>query len=516
MTVKNVEKLEKSRAVLDVEVSAEEFEAAIEEAYRKERGNITIPGFRRGKATRRMIEKRYGEDIFYGDAVEIALPKAYDEAVKEAGLKVVAYLDTELGDVNRNGFSFRGTVAVFPEMTLGQYRGLSAPRGSAEVPEEDVERELVAMAERNARLVSVDRPAQTGDIVTIDFEGFDNGVPFEGGKSTDYELTLGSDSLIPGFEAQITGMSAGEEKDFNITFPEDYSPTLGGKEVTFHVKLSEVKFMELPELDDEFAKDVSEYDTLDELKDSIREEFQKGSERDVQTAFEDALLDKAAANAVCDIPDVLIDEQCERFLDGFKSRVLAAGMDYERYSDLFDFDEEEFLQNNRERAEQKVRRDILIGKIAEVESIKAEEADLEWGREGIAERYGVTADWVKDAIDQTTVEDFILEQKVRKLVVESATVEAPEEKTAEESIAAAQDAMTELADRTAELSTAVDAVTEALRAPGAEDAAAAVNTALEAMDAASAASEKAEALLTEAGERVEAKEQTDEMGGSAT
>ena len=298
MTVKNVEKLEKSRVAVTVEVGAEEFEAAVAKAYAKARGKLSIPGFRPGKAPRKMIEKLYGAGVFYSDAVDIALPEAYTQAIGQSGLDVVGYPEIEIVDdkIDENGFTFKATVAVYPEVKLGEYKGLTAEKEEIKVSADDVKERLNEMAERNARLVSVDRKAKKGDIAVIDFEGFDNGEAFEGGKGENYELELGSGSFVPGFEDQVIGMKAGEEKDLDITFPEDYHKDLAGKKVVFHVKAKEIKCKELPKLDDDFAKDVSEYDTLKELKDSIKREITEQREQSAKYAVENELMEKVAGD----------------------------------------------------------------------------------------------------------------------------------------------------------------------------------------------------------------------------
>ena len=278
MTVKNVEKLEKSRVAVTVEVGAEEFEAAVAKAYAKARGKLSIPGFRPGKAPRKMIEKLYGAGVFYSDAVDIALPEAYTQAIGQSGLDVVGYPEIEIVDdkIDENGFTFKATVAVYPEVKLGEYKGLTAEKEEIKVS-------------------SVDRKAKKGDIAVIDFEGFDNGEAFEGGKGENYELELGSGSFVPGFEDQVIGMKAGEEKDLDITFPEDYHKDLAGKKVVFHVKAKEIKCKELPKLDDDFAKDVSEYDTLKELKDSIKREITEQREQSAKYAVENELMPRTSS-----------------------------------------------------------------------------------------------------------------------------------------------------------------------------------------------------------------------------
>ena len=273
MSVKSCEKLENSKVLLTVEVSPEDFEAALNKAYLKMRGKINMPGFRPGKAPRKMIESMYGAEVFYEEAVNIVLPDAYEGAVKEQELQVVGYPEVELDSCGKEGVVFKCTVAVYPEVKLGQYKGLEAPKAEVKVMAADVNARLKEMADRNSRLVSVDRAAKKGDTADIDFEGFDNGVAFEGGKGENFDLELGSGSFVPGFEDQVIGMKAGEEKDINITFPENYTPELAGKPVVFHVKVNEVKAKDVPAIDDEFAKDVSEFDTLKELKADLKKKI---------------------------------------------------------------------------------------------------------------------------------------------------------------------------------------------------------------------------------------------------
>ena len=303
MTVKSCEKLEKSRVALTIETSAEEFEAAVNKAYLKMRGKINVPGFRVGKAPRKIIEKMYGAEVFYEEAVNIILPGAYEAAVKEQELNVVGYPEVELESCTKDGVVFKCTVAIYPEVKLGQYKGLEAPKAEVKVAAADVNARLKEMADRNSRLVSVDRAVKKGDTADIDFEGFDNGKAFDGGKGENFDLEIGSGSFVPGFEDQLIGMKAGEEKDIDITFPENYTPELAGKPVVFHVKVNEVKHKEVPAIDDEFAKDVSEFDTLDELKADTRKKLVEDREAAAQRAFEDALMQKVADGIQADIPD---------------------------------------------------------------------------------------------------------------------------------------------------------------------------------------------------------------------
>ena len=297
MTVKSCEKLEKSRVALTIETSAEEFEAAVNKAYLKMRGKINVPGFRVGKAPRKIIEKMYGAEVFYEEAVNIILPDAYEAAVKEQELNVVGYPEVELESCTKDGVVFKCTVAIYPEVKLGQYKGLEAPKAEVKVAAADVNARLKEMADRNSRLVSVDRAVKKGDTADIDFEGFDNGKAFDGGKGENFDLEIGSGSFVPGFEDQLIGMKAGEEKDIDITFPENYTPELAGKPVVFHVKVNEVKVKEVPAVDDEFAKDVSEFETLEEFKKSLNEQQMEYVKEDAATIAVLNLLKKEAKKA---------------------------------------------------------------------------------------------------------------------------------------------------------------------------------------------------------------------------
>ena len=425
MTVKNVEKLEKSRVAVTVEVGAEEFEAAVAKAYAKARGKLSIPGFRPGKAPRKMIEKLYGAGVFYSDAVDIALPEAYTQAIGQSGLDVVGYPEIEIVDdkIDENGFTFKATVAVYPEVKLGEYKGLTAEKEEIKVSADDVKERLNEMAERNARLVSVDRKAKKGDIAVIDFEGFDNGEAFEGGKGENYELELGSGSFVPGFEDQVIGMKAGEEKDLDITFPEDYHKDLAGKKVVFHVKAKEIKCKELPKLDDDFAKDVSEYDTLKELKDSIKREITEQREQSAKYAVENELMEKVAANIECDIPDALIDEQCARFLEEFKQRLQSQGIPYDQYCKVTNMDEAKFLEEGKEPATRQVRMDLAVNAIIKEEKLEATDEEVEKQYNDLAEKYSMDVGELKKYLDAMSVRTQIIRDKAISVVVDSAKIE---------------------------------------------------------------------------------------------
>ena len=433
MSVKSCEKLEKSMVALTVEVSAGEFEAAVEKAYRKQRGSIRVPGFRPGKAPRKMIENMYGAGVFYEEAVNEALPDAYTAAVKEQELEVVGYPEVELLSVGKEGFSFKATVAVYPEVTLGQYKGVEAPKAEVSVTDEDVEGRIKEMADRNSRMVSVeDRAVAKGDIANIDFEGFLDGVPFDGGKSDSFDLEIGSGQFVPGFEDQVAGMSISEEKDINITFPEDYHADLAGKAVVFHVKVNAIKVKEIPALDDEFAKDVSEFDTLEELKKDVREKMLAEREEGAKRAFEDAAMAKVAAGIQADIPNAMIEEQARRFVDNFRMQLQSQGVPYEQYMKMTGMEEEKLMADAKAPAEGQVRMDLAIAAIVKAEGLEASDEDVEAEYSKMAGQYGMDVENVKKYLNDDVIKEQIVRAKAVELVAAAAVPVKPEEVKAEE------------------------------------------------------------------------------------
>ena len=424
MTVKNVEKLEKSRVAVTVEVGAEEFEAAVAKAYAKARNKLSIPGFRPGKAPRKMIERMYGAEVFFEEAINIAFPEAYEAAAEQEKLQIVGYPTVEMvGEVTKDGFTFKATTPVYPEVTLGEYKGLKAEKPEVKVLAADVDERLKALADRNTRLVSVDRAAKSGDTAVIDFEGFDNGEAFEGGKGENYELELGSGSFVPGFEDQVIGMKAGEEKDIDITFPENYHADLAGKAVVFKVKVHEVKEKEVPAMDDEFAKDVSEYDTLKELKDSIKREITEQREQSAKYAVENELMEKVAANIECDIPDAMVEEQCARFLEEFKQRLQSQGIPYDQYCKMTNMDEAKFLEEGKEPATRQVRMDLAVNAIIKEEKLEATDEEVEKQYSDLAEKYSMDVNELKKYLDAMSVRTQIIRDKAISVVVDSAKIE---------------------------------------------------------------------------------------------
>ena len=435
MTVKSCEKLEKSQVALTIEVGAAEFEAAVEKAYQKMRRKINVPGFRPGKAPRKMIERMYGAEVFFEEAINIAFPEAYEAAVEQEKLQVVGYPAVEMvGEVTKDGFTFKATAPVYPEVTLGEYKGLKAEKPELKVTAADVDERLKTLADRNTRLVSVDREAKSGDTAVIDFEGFLNGKPFEGGKGENHNLELGSGSFVPGFEDQVIGMKAGEEKDINITFPENYHEDLAGKAVVFKVKVHEVKEKEVPEMDDEFAKDVSEFDTLKDLKADLKKKITEERQKDADRVFEENLMNQVAENITADIPDVMVENQARQYLDNFKAQI-SRQFPYEEYKKMTGMDDEKLLADAKEPALRQVKMDLAVAAIIKAENIEASDEDVEAEYKKMAEQFGMDVDMVKKYLVKEQVQDQLLSQKAVAVVVDSATAEKPKKAAKKEETA---------------------------------------------------------------------------------
>lgn len=433
MIVKNFEKKEKNTVSFDVEVDKGEFEAAINKVYIRQRKNISVPGFRKGKAPRMVIEGMYGSGVFHEDAVGDLCDPAFGFAVKELKLEAVGQPKMANMDISEEKIltlSFES--AVYPEVTLGQYKELEAPRKAVEVTDADVDAELDRERRKGARLVTVERPAAMGDIAVIDFEGFLDGVPFEGGKAEGHSLNLGSGEFIPGFEEQVTGMTAGEERDINITFPEDYQPDLAGKAVVFHIKLHEVKENELPELDDEFAKDVSEFDTLDEYKSSLRENLQNTREKEALDAFNEALLQKAADNMTAEIPDAMVREKQEEMIENFARNLSMQGISFEDYMNMTGADYNSLLASTEPGAVSYIKNSLVLEKIAEVEGFTADEEEVEAEYASVAESYKVELDVAKKAISEEAVIADLKLKKASELIYSTGIAVEPEEAAADE------------------------------------------------------------------------------------
>ncbi|MDD6064070.1 MAG: trigger factor [Oscillospiraceae bacterium] len=427
MNVKSVEK-ENGKAKVVVEIDKPEFEQALNKAYAKCRKDIMLPGFRKGKAPRKMVESMYGATVFYEDAVNEIFPEIYTTAIVDQQLKAVGSPSVSNMDTpDEGGVVLTIETELYPEVTLGQYKGIEVPKREVKVEDSEVDAELSRMAERNARIETVDRAAQMGDTVVIDFEGFEGGKPFQGGKAEDYSLTLGSGSFIPGFEEALVGAVAGEERDVNVTFPENYAKELAGKPAVFKCKVHEVKESIKPELDDEFAKDVSEFDTLDALKNDIRERFTKSREEQNERAFESSAVQLAAANMTCNVPACMIDEQVDHQIEQFAYQLQSQGMKMEDYTKMIGGDLSSLRQSMRPMAEQTVRSDILLSEIARTENLEVTDEEVEEELKKLAEQYQMELDKVKAAVDTAAVKSDLMGKKAAKIITDNAVAVAPTE-----------------------------------------------------------------------------------------
>ena len=432
MNVKSTEQ-EKNTAKIIVEIEKQEFETALNKAYNKCKRDIAVPGFRKGKAPRKVVEGMYGAKVFYEDAVNEIFPEIYNKAVVEQQLKAVGGPSVSAMDETEDGaIVLTIETALYPEVTLGDYKGIEVPKATVTVTDEDVEAEVNRMAERNSRIETVDRPAQEGDTVVLDFEGFDNGVAFEGGKGENYSLKLGSHQFVPGFEEALVGLSAGDEKDVDVTFPENYTPELAGKPVVFKCKIHEVKETSVPEKDDEFAKDVSEFDTLDALREDIRQKQLKERQENVDRQFENAAVEKAAQNMTCDIPACMIDEQVDKHLDQFAYQLQMSGMTMEDYAKMMGGDLNAMRSSMRPMAETTVRSNILLSAVVEAEGLTVSDEEVEEEMKKVAEQYQMELDKVKEALNVENVKADLAAKKAVKLIVDNAVaVDIPKKEEAE-------------------------------------------------------------------------------------
>ena len=424
MNVKSNEKKENSVVELVIEVSAAEFDAAVNKVYNRQKKNISIPGFRKGKAPRKIIESMYGAEVFYEDAVEEAYPAAYSQAVEQEKLDVVAYPKLEILEIGKDGFTFKAEVTVRPEATVHDYKGITAPRQEVAVTEEDIDNEMKPYISRATRLVSVERPAQSGDTAVIDFEGFKDGVAFEGGKAEKYSLELGSGSFVPGFEDQVIGMTVGEEKDINLTFPEDYTPELAGAAVVFKVKVHEIKEHQAPEVDDEFAKDVSEFETLAELREDLGKKLAERRESQAKRAFENAVMDQLIANMDCQIPDAMVEFQASKMLDDYSRRVQAQGIGFEDYLSMMGMTMEQMRLQATESAARQVQSELALTAVAAAEGLEVTDEDVDAEIARLAEEYKMEADQVRAAVPMDDLKHDLLLKKASQLVMDSAQVGA--------------------------------------------------------------------------------------------
>ncbi len=433
MNLISCEKLEKSMVELQFSIDAETFKAAVNNAFKREGKKYAIPGFRKGKAPRHMIEKMYGSEIFHYDDVNEQFPEAYEAAVKEAKIDVVGRPDPEVVSMSEaDGVVLKVKVAVKPEVELGEYAGLTVTKEAKNVNEADVDAEVKRMQDRNGRLLTREGAAENGDTVDIDFEGFVDGKAFEGGKAEHYSLVLGSGSFIPGFEDQVVGHSAGEEFDVNVKFPEEYGAAeLAGKDATFKIKLHEVKYKELPALDDDFAKDVSEYDTLDELKDSIRNNIKTNLDKQAEQKVENDLMDQVIANMKADIPDAMVDSRIDELVQDFEYRISQQGLKLADYLKYMGMNIEQFRAQFKEQADKQVKMRLAMEAIVAKEGITASDEEFEEEVKRIADAYKMEADKVKSIVDAAAVKADLAINKAIDFVKEKANVVTAEPKEEE-------------------------------------------------------------------------------------
>ena len=420
MKVTSVEKKEKSTVELTIQVEAEAFEAAIQKAYLKNRARLSVPGFRKGKAPRKIIEGMYGSGVFYEDAINDLYPAAYEEAVKEQGLDDVGYPKMEIVEVGKEGFTFKALVSVRPEAKLGEYKGLTAPKEEVKVTEKDIDEEIKPYIDRATRLVSVQRKAKKGDTAVIDFEGFDNGTPFEGGKGENYDLKLGAGMFVPGFEEQVIGMKAGEEKDIDITFPEDYHADLAGKAVVFHVKCNEVKESQAPEVDDEFAKDVSEFETLADFRKDLEEKLRQRREAQAKSDFENAVMEQLVENMECEVPDGMVEVHVDRLMDDYAMRLQSQGIPMDQYMSMMGMTPEMMRTSARPSALKQVQTELALTAVAKAEGLAVSEEEYDAEITKLAEQYKMPADQVKAIIPEEELKKDLAMRKASELVLSSA------------------------------------------------------------------------------------------------
>ncbi len=423
MALKSSNKVDTNTYELVVTVDAETFTEACKTAYMKQRKSIQIPGFRKGKATQGMIEKVYGEGAFYEEALEIVYPDAVTAAFDEAGLNVVDQpYDLDVPVMSKaEGVEMTMKVTTYPEVKLGKYKGLKATMIDVEVSDEEIENELKSMQDRNSRLITVeDRAAEMGDTAEIDFEGFVDGVAFDGGKGENYPLELGSNSFIPGFEEQVAGHNVDDEFDVNVTFPEEYEPSLAGKDAVFKCKIHEIKTKELPELDDEFAKDVSEFDTLDELKDDLKKQLAETKEKNAKVDFENQLIDQVIDGMEAEIPECMNEQKADEMVQDYAYRMQMQGIDLNMYLQYLGQTVEQFKEQFTEGAKKQVKITLALDAIVEAEKIEATDEEIEAEIAKLAKQYGMEADQIKAAVTNDQLSKDIVTRKAVDLIVDSA------------------------------------------------------------------------------------------------
>ncbi len=421
-----VENLEKSMAKLTIEVSVEDFEAAVNQAYQKSKGKIALPGFRKGKAPRAMIEKMYGPAVFFEDAANIVIPDAYEAAAKESGLEIVAQPSIDVEQIEKGKpFIFTATVAVKPEVTLGEYKGIEVEKKTAEVTEDELNAEIDRVRENNARMVTVeDRAVADGDIATIDYEGFVDGVPFEGGKGTDHPLTIGSHSFIDNFEEQLIGKNVGEEVEVNVTFPEQYhAEELQGKPAVFKVTVKEIKVKDLPELDDEFAQDVSDFETIAEYKADLEKKLLENKEAALKREKEEDVVNKIVEGATMEIPEPMVDTQVRQMAQEFAQRIQSQGLSLQQYMQFTGMTPERMTEEMKPQALKRIQSRLVLEAVVKAENIEATEDDIQKELEKMASMYQMEADKLKELIgeeEQKQIGMDIAVQKAVEFVVDAA------------------------------------------------------------------------------------------------
>ena len=429
-----VEKLEKNMAKLTIEVSAEDLDKAMEKAYQKQKSRISLPGFRKGKAPRKMIESMYGKGVFMEDAVNSLVPQEYTKALGECDLEIVSQPEINVTQMEPGkALIFTADVAVKPEVTLGDYKGVEVPKSEIAVTDEEVDAEVKKEQDKNARTVAVeDRAAANGDITTIDFEGFVDGVAFEGGKGTDYALTLGSGTFIPGFEDQLVGANTGDHVEVKVTFPEEYqAKELAGKEAVFQCDVKKIETKEVPELDDEFAKDVSEFDTLAEYKEDVKKKLTEKKEKEARTATENAAVDKAIENAQMDIPELMTKTECRQMMDDFSRRMQQQGLSMEQYFQFTGQSMDKMMEDMKPQALKRIQTRLVLEKVAEAENIQPSEEEITEEIQKMADAYKMEADKIREAIGESGLEQMKKDMAVQKAVTVIADAAVEVEKAAD-------------------------------------------------------------------------------------
>ena len=429
-----VEKLEKNMAKLTIEVSAEDLDKAMEKAYQKQKSRISLPGFRKGKAPRKMIESMYGKGVFMEDAVNSLVPQEYTKALGECDLEIVSQPEINVTQMEPGkALIFTADVAVKPEVTLGDYKGVEVPKSEIAVTDEEVDAEVKKEQDKNARTVAVeDRAAANGDITTIDFEGFVDGVAFDGGKGTDYALTLGSGTFIPGFEDQLVGANTGDHVEVKVTFPEEYqAKELAGKEAVFQCDVKKIETKEVPELDDEFAKDVSEFDTLAEYKEDVKKKLTEKKEKEARTAKENAAVDKAIENAQMDIPELMTKTECRQMMDDFSRRMQQQGLSMEQYFQFTGQSMDKMMEDMKPQALKRIQTRLVLEKVPEAENIQPSEEEITEEIQKMADAYKMEADKIREAIGESGLEQMKKDMAVQKAVTVIADAAVEVEKAAD-------------------------------------------------------------------------------------